>query len=73
MANNERTPPNEPHTSNAAGDARSGPDTQAVTESDAQTGAQTDRDTAPREIGGRKGPDPARYGDWEKQGRCIDF
>ncbi len=27
----------------------------------------------PREIGGRKGPDPTRYGDWEKAGRCIDF
>lgn len=26
-----------------------------------------------REIGGRKGPDPTRYGDWEKGGRCIDF
>jgi hypothetical protein len=25
------------------------------------------------EIGGRKGPDPVRYGDWEKAGRCIDF
>lgn len=31
---------------------------------------QVDR---PREIGGRKGPDPTRYGDWEKNGRCIDF
>lgn len=28
---------------------------------------------APFEIGGRKGPDPTRYGDWEKDGRCIDF
>jgi hypothetical protein len=28
---------------------------------------------APREIGGRGGPDPTRYGDWEKNGRCIDF
>ncbi len=28
---------------------------------------------APKEIGGRKGPDPTRYGDWEKKGRCIDF
>jgi hypothetical protein len=28
---------------------------------------------APREIGGREGPDPTRYGDWEKNGRCIDF
>ena len=25
------------------------------------------------EIGGRKGPEPTRYGDWEKGGRCIDF
>lgn len=27
----------------------------------------------PREYGGRKGPNPVRYGDWEKNGRCIDF
>jgi len=27
----------------------------------------------PKEIGGRAGPDPTRYGDWEKNGRCIDF
>ncbi len=27
----------------------------------------------PKEIGGREGPDPTRYGDWEKGGRCIDF
>ena len=27
----------------------------------------------PKEIGGRDGPDPTRYGDWEKAGRCIDF
>ncbi len=27
----------------------------------------------PREVGGRKGPDPTRYGDWELRGRCIDF
>ena len=24
-------------------------------------------------VGGRKGLDPVRYGDWEKNGRCIDF
>lgn len=28
---------------------------------------------AEKEIGGRDGPDPTRYGDWEKNGRCIDF
>jgi len=27
----------------------------------------------PREIGGPTGPEPTRYGDWEKNGRCIDF
>jgi len=25
------------------------------------------------EIGGRKGPEPTRFNDWEKGGRCIDF
>ena len=28
---------------------------------------------APEEVGGRKGPDPARYGDWEKDGILSDF
>ncbi|MCA1714273.1 MAG: DUF1674 domain-containing protein [Gammaproteobacteria bacterium] len=45
-----------------------GPDAAAV---------PTPQPTAPvpvaREIGGRDGPDPTRYGDWEKNGRCIDF
>jgi hypothetical protein len=27
----------------------------------------------PTEHGGPKGPEPTRYGDWEKNGRCIDF
>lgn len=27
----------------------------------------------PPEIGGPAGPEPTRYGDWEKKGRCIDF
>lgn len=26
-----------------------------------------------REIGGPKGPEPTRFGDWESKGRCIDF
>ena len=25
------------------------------------------------EIGGPTGPEPTRYGDWERKGRCIDF
>ncbi len=27
----------------------------------------------PVEIGGPSGPEPTRYGDWERKGRCIDF
>jgi hypothetical protein len=27
----------------------------------------------PRELGGRKGPEPTRYGDWEKDGMAVDF
>tara|TARA_E500000178_G_C16363841_1_gene462968 strand:+ start:119 stop:292 length:174 start_codon:yes stop_codon:yes gene_type:complete len=27
----------------------------------------------PKEIGGPKGLEPTRYGDWEKNGRCSDF
>ncbi len=42
------------------------------------TGTQQSTGTAggeapPREIGGRDGPEPTRYGDWEKNGRCVDF
>lgn len=28
---------------------------------------------SPKEVGGAKGPDPARYGDWEKDGIVSDF
>jgi hypothetical protein len=28
---------------------------------------------ATQEVGGREGPDPARYGDWEKGGIVSDF
>jgi hypothetical protein len=27
----------------------------------------------PEEIGGPKGPEPTRFGDWERKGRCSDF
>nr|WP_092885406.1 DUF1674 domain-containing protein [Roseicitreum antarcticum] len=27
----------------------------------------------PLELGGRKGPEPVRYGDWEKKGIAVDF
>jgi hypothetical protein len=36
-------------------------------------GALPANDAAPVEIGGPPGPEPTRFGDWEKNGRCVDF
>ncbi len=41
-------------------------------ENGAQTVTSVATDKAP-EYGGQKGPEPTRYGDWEKNGRCTDF
>ena len=35
--------------------------------------AKHEKESPPAEIGGRGGLEPTRYGDWEKNGRCIDF
>jgi hypothetical protein len=35
--------------------------------------APSDKAVRPRELGGPAGPEPTRFGDWEKNGRCIDF
>ena len=32
-----------------------------------------DKPARPVEIGGPKGPEPTRFGDWEQKGRCTDF
>lgn len=38
------------------------------------SGAAPDKPAGqPGEHGGPKGPEPTRYGDWERKGRCIDF
>jgi len=42
--------------------AKKGPDPAANTEV-----------KTPREVNGPAGPEPTRYGDWERGGRCIDF
>ncbi len=34
---------------------------------------QAKADERPKELGGRDGPDPVRYGDWEKDGIASDF
>jgi hypothetical protein len=37
------------------------------------TSDSPEQPSSPREIGGRDGLNPTRYGDWEFKGRCIDF
>lgn len=45
----------------------------ALEEAAARRAAETPPKTTPNEIGGTKGPDPTRYGDWEHKGRASDF
>lgn len=41
---------------------------------EARARQKTARDAAlPAELGGREGPEPTRYGDWEKKGIAVDF
>jgi hypothetical protein len=52
-------------------------DSRAPPPSPTPPAATPDGDAVPprpaREIGGPKGPEPTRYGDWEIGGRCSDF
>jgi hypothetical protein len=46
----------------------------AAVHQDADSGVSTSSGLATvREFGGREGPEPTRFGDWERAGRCIDF
>lgn len=49
------------------------PQAESVSEADQPPADGDDPDATSAEIGGRAGPEPTRYGDWEKAGRCIDF
>ena len=47
---------------------------EAVAENSATEGTEAKGpEQKPGEIGGPKGPEPTRYGDWEFKGRCSDF
>jgi hypothetical protein len=35
--------------------------------------AEAEAKAQPKEYGGRDGPEPVRFGDWEKKGIAIDF
>lgn len=40
---------------------------------EAEVATKPEAPKKPVEIGGPKGPEPTRYGDWEQKGRCTDF
>ena len=44
----------------------------ALAEADARRKAAKAKNL-PKELGGRDGPEPVRYGDWEKKGIAVDF
>lgn len=45
----------------------------ALAEAEARRKKATCDEDRPRELGGRDGPEPVRYGDWEVKGIASDF
>ncbi len=63
MANEQKTEKNLPEAAK-----------RAIAEADKRRDLEkTGKAASPQETGGRKGPDPTRYGDWEKNGITSDF
>ena len=60
-----------------AGDARRTPLSpeaeRALAEAEARRKAAQSKEPAAKEINGPKGPEPTRFGDWEKKGIASDF
>jgi hypothetical protein len=45
----------------------------ALAEAEARRKASENQPPLPPELGGRNGPEPVRFGDWEKKGLAVDF
>ena len=54
-------------------DARRAAEMTAEAAGDAARARAAESGVAPGEIGGPRGLEPTRFGDWEKSGRCVDF
>jgi len=52
--------------------AKNKKDNDKQSETNIKSSVKNNKQTS-KEHGGREGPDPTRFGDWEKGGRCIDF
>jgi len=64
---------NKPSSTDNSGDEQELPVARTATETLHAKQSADQHETRPKEIGGRDGPEPTRFGDWEKAGRCIDF
>jgi len=60
-------------TSNSSKSANENIDSTATPKTENDVCVAIEEGAPEKEIGGRGGPDPTRYGDWEKNGRCVDF
>ncbi len=61
------------HLPNANPDKRLTPQARrALQEALARQAAEA-KEALPEEIGGRRGPEPTRFGDWERKGVAVDF
>ena len=60
-------------TSKAPGDSLSEAAKRALAEAEERRLKAHQAQMAAKEIGGPKGPEPTRYGDWEKKGLACDF
>lgn len=45
----------------------------ALEEAAARHAAEAEAEARPHEDGGPKGPEPTRFGDWERKGLAVDF
>lgn len=45
----------------------------ALAEAEERRKKAAEAEAMPKELGGRDGPEPVRYGDWEKKGIAVDF
>ncbi len=72
MAENNSPPSTGPAGAQPGGGASPAERALAEAEERRKTAASADRE-APAEVNGPKGPEPTRYGDWEKGGIVSDF
>ena len=63
--------PEKPETTPTSPKAGAAPTADGAAAKDSEPAASAEKEVS--EIGGPKGLEPTRYGDWERKGRCIDF